>query len=190
MRNYFQISNEDHDPSLYLYADKLWVENDKIFIRVAHNDIPDPDLGFKKEDQENTYSIDIREFDTLNIWFQSIGTGDVYREIEEDDIFNKVTTIDLWITDGLLDKWKNIFKNDKEILEVLKKVKEPFGLIYKLPLNSRYFKEKIIDLKMGIGDNFIVAVRSLDNDLKIFLQENQINYILDPNKFITKLKSI
>ncbi|KKK70771.1 hypothetical protein LCGC14_2920650, partial [marine sediment metagenome] len=69
---------------------------------------------------------DIHEFDAFNIRFQSIGTSDVYREIEEDDDF---IPIDKWITDGL-DKWKNIFKNDKEIIKVLNKLKEPFGLIY------------------------------------------------------------
>lgn len=184
MRNYFQISNEDHDPRLYLYADKIWVENDKIFIRVAHNSIPDPDLGFEKENQENIYSIDIHEFDAFNIWFQSIGTSDVYREIEEDDDF---IPIDKWITDGL-DKWKNIFKNDKEIIKALNKLKEPFGLIYTLPPNKRYFKEKIMNVKRAIGDNFLVAVPLRDNDIKIFLQENKINFIPDPYKFLKKLK--
>ena len=36
IRNYFQIMDEDHDPPLYLYADKLWVKDNKIFLRVAH----------------------------------------------------------------------------------------------------------------------------------------------------------
>ncbi|MFX1234224.1 MAG: hypothetical protein ACFFBY_06635, partial [Promethearchaeota archaeon] len=49
IRNYFEIMDEDHDPPLYLYADKLWVRDNKLFIRTAHGDKPNPDLGFKKE---------------------------------------------------------------------------------------------------------------------------------------------
>lgn len=188
IRNYFEIMDEDHDPPLYLYADKLWVGDNKLFIRSAHGDKPNPDLGFKREDQKNVYSIDLEEFYNLFIGFRNMGTHEVYIERDEDSLF-EVEKIDLMITSGL-DKLKNLFKEDKEIFKVLNNVKEPFGIVYAFDiLNKKRLKEKVLNIKAMLGNNFIVMGPIRDSEVKMFLQENQIKVIPDQFKFFDKLKN-
>ena len=188
-KNYFQIMNEDHDPPVYLYADKLWVEDDKLFIRVAHDDKPDSKLKFKKTGQENVYSIDMEEFYDLNIYFRNMGTHEIYKERDENSLFIE-EKVDLMISSGL-DKLKFIFKDDPEILNVLNSVKEPFGFIYSFGFyNEKRFREKVTNIKAMLGNNFIVLGPIRNSERMKFLRDNQIKIIPDQFEFMNKLKNL
>ncbi|MFW9829905.1 MAG: hypothetical protein ACFFEY_20215, partial [Candidatus Thorarchaeota archaeon] len=105
-----------------------------------------------------------------------------------DSLF-EVEKIDLMITSGL-DKLKNLFKEDKEIFKVLNNVKEPFGIVYAFDiLNKKRLKEKVLNIKAMLGNNFIVMGPIRDSEVKMFLQENQIKVIPDQFKFFDKLKN-
>lgn len=72
MGRYFSVTCSDYDIDFWIYADKIWVEEDpssvegvKICFRFAHDDKPDkhtPSHIFKKEKEENVYSIDLDIF--------------------------------------------------------------------------------------------------------------------------------
>lgn len=81
MGNYFEILVEE-DKTLLLYADKFWVKNNRVYIRIA---FPSRDseesrmekvYGFKNEG-DNIYSISREDFDYI------FGTGSFFISLKE-----------------------------------------------------------------------------------------------------------
>ncbi len=181
--SYFEVIDEDRDAPIYLYANRLWIDGDRVFFELAH-EIEPKNEKFDKEKEKNVYSISKYELRSLHISFLNAITREYYEEESKDDIFEKVK-VDLMIFDGL-DKLKGVFKDDEVIINILDKVKLPFGIMY-YEVHGR-FKDRVLKIKEMLGNNFIVMGPIINNEIKIFLKKNNIKVISDKINFINKLK--
>jgi len=191
MKNYFMILNEDSESEIYLSVDKLWVKDDRLYIRVVNKEKPSEELNFKKEKGEGVYSKSIRELHDFHVYLWDHSRNEPYRIMDEyEKLFvDDYCEVDLMI-DHSLDKLKSIFRNDTEILEVIKRLKDPVGFIFaRNYLNKNYLKKKILNLKKCLGtSHFIVLGPILNRDFKKFLEENEINVIDNFYKFLSELR--
>ena len=90
MGRYFSVTCSAYDIDFWIYADKIWVEEDpssvygvKICFRFAHDDKPDESVShiFKKEKEENVYSIDLDIFRIWDVNIQFKGRQGYYEDL-------------------------------------------------------------------------------------------------------------